>query len=630
MPRRLRKPELIFEDALSDDWAEDLEVIEVPLNEKPLLLVGGAVLLLALLVAGRIFFLGVVRAGYYEERADLNSGKYERLTAPRGLITDREGVVLAENSPSFTAYLRGQELKRRPESRGATLTALQNILGFSAAEAEKSLDAAVAGGGEPSALDLELNQKQIVAIKEANLPTLSVDASFQRIYPLRNAFSSVLGYVGLTSPEDLARDPDLSHQDVIGKSGLELQYDDLLRGQPGIRVKLRDAKGNVLSEQEERKPAIGQTLKLSIDAGLQQYFYGRMRAGLASLGRTSGVALAMNPQTGEILSMINFPTYDNNIFSESGRGEERQAVLSSPGRPLFDRTVSGFYNPGSTIKPLVAVAALTENIVSPGKTIFSPGYLDVPNPYDPEKPSRFLDWRYQGDVDVYSALAQSSNVYFYEVGGGFKDLVGLGINRLRDWWQKFHLGQPTGIDLPGEASGFLPSPDWKEKTSGRNWLLGDTYNVAIGQGDLLLTPIQLLDYISAIANGGKIYKPFLRENTEPQVSADLTLLYPAIREVQKGMRLTVTSPLGTANLLNDLPFPTAAKTGSAQIQNNTSENAFFVGYAPYDSSPETAKIAVLVLVENSKEGSLNAVPIAKDVLNWYYENRLKPQENNVQ
>ncbi len=625
MARNLRKPELIFEDALSDDWSEDLGIVEVPLNERPLILVGGAILLLALLVAGRIFFLGVVRAGYYEERADLNSGKYERLAAPRGLITDRDGVVLAENSPSFTAYLRGQELKTQPELRGATLSALQNILNLPAVEAEKYLGDAESAGAEPTALDLELSQKQIVALKEANLPTLWVEASFQRVYPLKNSFSSILGYVGLTSPEDLAKNPELSHQDVIGKSGLELQYDDLLRGSPGIRVKLRDAKGNVLSEQEERKPAIGQTLRLSIDADLQQYFYERMRAGLAALGRTSGVALAMNPQTGEILSLINFPTYDNNIFSESGRGEERQTVLSSPGRPLFDRTVGGFYNPGSTIKPLVAVAALTENVISPEKTIFSPGYLDVPNPYDPEKPTRFLDWRYQGDVNVYSALAQSSNVYFYEVGGGFKDLVGLGINRLRGWWQKFHLGQQTGIDLPGEAAGFLPSPEWKEKTTGRSWLLGDTYNVAIGQGDLLLTPIQLLDYISAVANGGKMYRPFLREGTEPKVSDDLTLLYPAIREVQKGMRLTVTSPLGTANLLNDLPFPAAAKTGSAQVQNNTSENAFFVGYAPYDSSPQAAKIAVLVLVENSKEGSLNAVPIAKDVLNWYYENRLKPQ-----
>src|SRR6185369_6794081 len=274
---------------------------------------------------------------------------------------------------------------------------------------------------------------------------------------------------------------------------------------------------------------------------------------------------------------------------------------------------------GSTIKPLVGIAALKEGVIDPARTIFSPGYLDIPNPYNPSKPTRYLDWRPQGDVNMAAAIAQSSDVYFYEVAGGFGSQKGIGISRLREWWQKFRLDQKTGIDLPGEASGFLPSPEWKEKRDGRPWLLGDTYNVSIGQGDMDITSIQLLSYIAALANGGTIYQPVLnKEAPHPKALADLTYLGPQIAEIQKGMRRTVTSPLGTAHALNDLPFAVDAKTGSAQVLNNTQENAFFVGYIPgTESGVDTGSpIAILVLVEHSKEGSPNTLPIAKDVLRW--------------
>lgn len=258
--------------------------------------------------------------------------------------------------------------------------------------------------------------------------------------------------------------------------------------------------------------------------------------------------------------------------------------------------------------------------------------MDFPNPYNASETTRYLDWRYQGNVNLASAIAQSSDVYFYLVGGGSPPEIsppeilngggtvkGLGISRLIDWWEKFNLGKPTGVDLPGEGDGFLPSPDWKEAKTKKPWLLGDTYNVSIGQGDLLLTPIQLLSYTDAIANGGKIYEPVLNlDSRHPSTTADLSAFQPEIKEVQKGMVEGVTSPLGTAHSLADLGFSVGAKTGSAQVMNNAQENAWFVGYTPTDNP----QIAILVLVENSKEGSLNAVPIAKDILNWYYWNRI--------
>jgi len=349
------------------------------------------------------------------------------------------------------------------------------------------------------------------------------------------------------------------------------------------------------------------------------------------------VGIALDPRNGEVLALVNLPGFDGNILAGSGRNEEKKAILNSPHKPLFNRAVSGAYTPGSTIKPLVAVAALKEGVIGSARKIFSPGYIDIPNPYNPEAFTRYNDWRYQGNVDVSSAIAQSSNVYFYVVGGGAPQGVdpqilagggyvsGLGINRLHSWWQKFLLGARTGIDLPREAEGFLPTPDWKEKRTGQPWLLGDTYNVSIGQGDLLTTPIQLLSYIAAIANGGTIYEPALNaERSGPNPRANLSEFLPEIKEVQKGMERAVESPLGTAHLLSDLGFRVAAKTGTAEVRSKTGENAFFVGYLPSAEAgaPEESPLAILILVENSIEGSLNTVPIAKDVLNWYYWNRV--------
>lgn len=619
--------ELAFEDSLSDDWSRDLETVEVSLEHRASWYVAFAATLLFVIVAGRVFYLTVIRGGYYSARADANVSHIDRIPAPRGLIVDRDGMTLASNQPDFSAVLDLREFLRHPEAREDVLAAAEEIFGVPRADIEAQIaEAQAEDSGEPLVLATGVSQPQVVAVAAKNLSALTVENTFKRIYPDSRSFSSVLGYVGLPTAANLVSDPDLSPQDLVGKGGVESFYDSALRGTPGGHLTLRDAHGNVLEEQQNSEPKIGPTLTLTIDGEFQKYFFNRMSQGLTGLGKTSGGAIAINPQNGEILSLISFPTFDNGIMSNSGHGDEKREILNSPNKPLFNRTVSGHYSPGSTIKPLVGVAALKEGVIDPGRTIFSPGYLDVPNPYDPTKPTRFLDWRPQGNVNMAAAIAQSSDVYFYEVGGGFGDQKGLGITRLREWWQRFLLDKRTGIDLPGEASGFLPSPEWKQKRDGKPWLLGDTYNVSIGQGDMDITPIQLLNYIAALANGGTIYKPVLnKDESRSTVLADLTYLGPEIAEVQKGMRRTVTSQLGTAYALHDLPFPVDAKTGSAQVLNNTQENAFFVGYIPTTQSgvDNGSEIAILILVEHSKEGSLNAVPIAKDVLRWYWEHRLQ-------
>lgn len=626
-----------FEDSLGDDWSHDLNIAEVPLGNRPLFYLGIAVFVIVLAVAGQVIYLNFSKGPYYEARAVSNVIQSGETPAPRGLIYERNGDLLAENQAAFSAVLDPEIFLKNEALQQATLDAIETILGISAESVWSLLNQAnEVEYATPVVLAENLTENQLVNLQALNMPTIKIENKFARVYPKGPTFSSIVGYIGRVTQNDLEADASLTHQDFIGKVGIEAFYDKELRGVPGVNVQYKNARGQTLAEKTKSSSAIGASIRLTIDGGLQSYTYTRLKSGLASLGRRVGVAIAMNPETGEILSLVNLPGFDNNLFSQPGSSTARaiQSLFTSPDKPLFDRAVNGFYNPGSTIKPLVGVAALEEGVIDSTRTIFSPGYLLVPNPYNSSTPSKYLDWRYQGSVDMGAALAQSSDVYFYIVGGGSPiggrdpsplndasdyGVSGLGINRLHDWWQKFGLGQPTGIDMPNEADGFLPTPTWKQNKTKTPWLLGDTYNVSIGQGDLLVSPLQLLDYISAIANGGKVYRLFLNASSTPQVAEDLSDALPSIQAVEQGMRKGVTSPLGTAHTMNDLPFSVCAKTGSAQVQNNTQENALFVGYAPCDNP----KIALLILIENSKEGSLNAVPIAKDVLNWYYENRLK-------
>jgi penicillin-binding protein 2 len=620
---------IAFEDSLSEDWSRDMETVELRLENRPTRVVKLLTLALVALVAGRVIYLNMIRGGYYTARAEANVDLIEHILAPRGLILDRNGLVLAQNRSVFSAILKVGELAKHPGLRAETEKAAQNILGVTPEELSGMIaDAAATESSEPLVLAEDLSQSQVVQMKALTLSTLAIKDTYMRQYPKGNAFASLLGYVSLPTGKDLKQNPKLSSQDLVGKAGLELFYDDSLQGTPGAYVRVRDARGRIVHEEKKSAPAIGHPLTLSVDGEFQDYFAKRMLSGLQNLGRTTGGAVAINPQNGEILALMSFPAYDNNILSSPGHNDEKRAILNSPEQPLFDRMIGGNYSPGSTVKPLDSVALLHEHIIDPNRTIFSPGYVDVPNPYNPSQSKRYLDWRYQGDVNIYSAIAQSSDVYYYETVGGFKDVKeGLGITRLKSWWQQFGFGKPTGVDVPGEAKGFLPDPDWKKQRTGQDWLLGDTFNVAIGQGDLQVTPIQLINYITALANGGKLYQPHVTVNgAAPTVLTDLTKYAPEIKEVQKGMAMTVTSPMGTAYTMHDLGFPVAAKTGSAQIHNNTAENAFFVGYipgTPGDGANSGSQFAVLILIEQAREGSLNAVPIAKDVFQWYYIHRLK-------
>lgn len=629
----MSKKDLFLEEAVLDDLAEGLEVLESPLSQKAFKMVAIFFAVIMVVVLGRMFFIGVWQNNFYSQRASVNAGTIKIVRAQRGIIFDRNGKPLVENVPSFRVNLNLIEFFKDVSARNKTIDDLEKILNLPTGQIEGLLKDVNLERQNSLTIARQLSVDQIIEIKNLNLPAIEVEDDFKRAYSGAGAFSHILGYTGSVDRNDLSGDPSLSFNDVIGKNGIEAYYNNYLQGENEEIISYKNAKGEVIDNKILKGQVSGDRIYLNIDADLQNYFYSQLKQTLSNLGSPAGVGIAMNPQNGEVLALINLPSFDNNKITSND--------LTSSLKPLFNRAISGVYSPGSTIKPLVAYAALKENIINPDRQIFSRGYIEVPNPYFPDKPSRFLDWKAHGWVNIYSALARSSNVYFYALGGGLPDserslidnsikIEGLGIERLKEYWQKFGLGKKTGIDLPFENEGFLPSVQAKEDSTGQPWRVGDTYNISIGQGDLVITPIQLISYISAIANGGKVYQPMVMEKivsenggtvkeSQPEVSYDYSSDINIIGEVQKGMRDAVQKSYGTAYMLNDLPMAVSAKTGSAQIENNKKTNAFFAGYAP----SENPQITILILVEDASEGSLNTVPVAKSIMNWYYENRIK-------
>ena len=610
-----------FEESVLDGLVDDFNKIEHPINNKVFFLVAVVAGIILVVFLGRILALNVGWGRFYQQRSLSNINKKFVLSAQRGLIVDRFDKPLLKNIPSFDVVLDVADFFKNNQKTLQELTKVSEFLDLNLENLTKEIKKINLENNDEFVIARDIDLNQVISLKTFNLKSVLVENDYKRDYIDGHQFSHILGHTGISERDN----------EVIGATGLESYYDQFLRGQNGEYLVLRDVKGDSIDKKIIKEARPGYKLVTTIDADFQKYFYNRLRLGLDQLERKSGVGLAINPQTGEVLALVNLPTFNNNSPAE---------YLKIGGQPLFNRAVSGLYNPGSTIKPLVALAALKENIVTADWQAYSAGFLELPNPYIPDKPSRFLDWRAHGWVDLHSALARSSNIYFYILGGGCpvrlncetrptRISTGLGIEKLKKYWELFGLHEPTGIDLDSEGIGFLPDAVEKEKRTGQIWRIGDTYNVSIGQGDLIVTPLRLLNFYASLANNGKMLRPFLvnkviddknnivKENN-PEEILDYTDFGLAIREVQKGLRDTVAQPYGTANVLYDLPYKTAGKTGSAQIQNNKKTNAFFIGYGPY----ENPKIAILVLVEDAKEGSINTLPIAYDVLKWYYENRL--------
>jgi penicillin-binding protein 2 len=527
--------------------------------------------------------------------------------APRGLIFDRNKNLLAENLASFDLFLDLTHLKDEERNYFFDLINKHNL--------DYEID-----GNILIAKNLPKDLAFNIMIHYPNYLNVRIINSYSRNYPYKEALGNLLGYLGFPSESEI-KEYNVSQKDYIGKDGIEKTYQKFLSGIPGVLELEKDTKENIIKTIEKREPVPGYNLELSIDAEFQKKAYELMDKYFKENGYKKGGLVVMNPKTGEIISLISYPSYDNNIFIKER--EKVKDILENPYSPMFNRIISGLYNPGSTIKPILAAGALEEKIIDPNKKILANGEIRIPNPYFPGKYSVFKDWKVHGWVDMREAIANSVNVYFYTIGGGYGDQIGLGIWRIKKYFELFGLGRKSGIDLEKEEAGYIGDPNLKKKNIlDPIWRVGDTYNISIGQGEILVTPLQIALFTSALAEN-KIVVPYVVKRIYDQngkiiyerkpVIVKENLVNPEnLRIVQEGMRMTVTS--GTAKILNYLKVEVAGKSGTPQILGKKKLNAIFTGYAPYQN-PE---IVMTLFIEEVPEGSVATLPLYKSLMDLYF------------
>ncbi len=432
------------------------------------------------------------------------------------------------------------------------------------------------------------------------------DGSNGRYYTLP-ALGSIIGYVSLPKKDASGHYYDTQE---VGQAGLEAQYNKLLTGKNGTLLTERDAFGNVRSQGTIVPPQDGKTLHLSIDTGVENLFARALAHVVTSIHFIAGSGVIMNVHTGAVLAIVSYPSYNPNIMTNGGPSNVIVGYTKNVGHPFLDHAAQGVYAPGSIVKPFIAAGALTDGIITPNTIIDDKGRISIPDPYHPGREFVYTGWKALGLMDVRKAIAWSSDIFFYTVGGGFGKQKGLGIDRLDYWYGQFGLGKLTGIDLPREVKGLVPSPAWKEATYHRPWYLGNTYFTSIGQYAMQVTPVQMVRATAAVANGGKLLTPRIRANQMP-VYIRVPVSSASLTVVREGMRLGVTGALARAV---NLPYlAVAAKTGTAQVGlHNQYDNAWVEGFFPY----KNPKYAFAVVLERGPSGAgEQAVHVMSDLFN---------------
>ncbi len=433
-----------------------------------------------------------------------------------------------------------------------------------------------------------------------------------RVYATSTGLSTVLGYIKYPTKDSSG----FYYQDKFDpKDGLEKLFDGFLSGENGTNIVETDVKGNIVSESVTQPPLDGENVHLTIDLRLQKRLYASLLDIADKAGYKGGAGIVMDIHTGEILASSNFPEYDSQIMTDGSDNGKITRWISASDHPFLNRVVQGLYTPGSIMKLFVAMGVLEEKVIDPNTQILSTGSISIPNPFFPDKPSIFMDWKAHGLVDLRRALAVSSNVYFYEVTGGFQGQKGIGIDNLDRYVAMFGFGTTTNIAFAGEKAGIIPSPAWKEKVfDGEEWRVGDTYNTAIGQYGFQVTPIQVVRAVAALATDGKLLTPTFLLGQAPNVTASIDLDPGNFRIVREGMRQGVTE--GTSQAIN-FPFvKVASKTGTAQLGVLKDEvNSWVVGFWPYDNP----KYAYAVVMERgSKNNQFGAVLVMQNFLDWVH------------
>lgn len=406
-----------------------------------------------------------------------------------------------------------------------------------------------------------------------------------RKYIDKPGFGHLLGFVGYPTEAQI-KEFKYDPKQPVGRDGVEESFNDDLSGEPGLRIEEVNAKGQVESDHVLKEAVPGKSINLSIDARLQEGMYKSIKDLAIQQNFKGGAGVIMDLKTGEVLALTSYPEYDPNVIVSGKDRATIRAYGTDPDNPFLNRAISGRYTPGSTVKPILAMGALSEKTIDPNKFFFTNGKLTLPNPYDPEHPSIFPDNADHGSVDMRKGIAVSSNVYFYILGGGFRDQKGLGIYNIEKYMRLFGLGEKTGINLGGEVDGIIPNPEWKAKTfNGEQWRIGDTYHTSIGQYGVQVTLLQVLRAFAALATDGDIIVPTVLKqeaNYTVKPARQLNLNPKDFQVVHEGMRMTVIN--GTALILNTPEIKLAVKSGSAEIDaGKRYVNSWLSGYWPYDN-----------------------------------------------
>ena len=429
-------------------------------------------------------------------------------------------------------------------------------------------------------------------------------------------FSHLLGYVSYPMQDSSG---NYWQDEFIGKDGLEKEYNDVLKGVNGSKIVETDAKKEIHSENIINTPVRGKDLIITIDSSLQTELYTLIKTLSQNNSFKGGAGILIDVTNGEILTSVSYPEYNSEVLSKGEDSKKIEGYLSDTRKVFLDRTISGLYTPGSIVKPFFAIGALSEGVINPYKKILSTGSISIPNPYFPDQKSVFKDWKAHGWVDMREAIAVSSDVYFYEIGGGYQDQKGLGIVNIEKYAKLFGIGEKTGVDLPDEKEGVIPSPPWKAKNfSGEPWRIGDTYHTAIGQYGFQVTPMEMARAMSAIADYGTLITPhYVLGNKEAENKIiKIDLKKEDFNVIHEGMRQGVL--VGTSTLLNVSYVKVAAKTGTAQLGVNKDKvNSWIIGFFPY----ENPKYSFSIMMETGPtSNSVGASYIMRQLLDWMNQN----------
>jgi penicillin-binding protein 2 len=621
-----------------EQWVESVlpaeggaTVVEPAVSRRPLWLLVGLILVSFGLLVIRLFGLQMVEGDRNLGLANGNRIRQKVIRAPRGIIYDRNKQMLARNQASFDVTVVPRQLPREADARQEVYGRVSAHIGVPVAEIQAAAESKTLEYAQFQLVASGVERDKALAFDAASaaLPGFSLDVNPIREYIDGGWLAHILGYTGRIGPEEIKTDRSYLPTDYIGKLGIEKQYESLLRGSNGSEQTEVDSSEKPVKVLANKPSVAGSNLVLSIDLELQKQLTAAIQKQLEAAGSPRGSGVALNPKTGEVLAMVSLPRYDNNLFARGISQADYSRLANDPGQPLFNKVAMGAYPTGSIIKPLVASAALQERVITPETTVNDTGAITLENKYDKSITYTFRSYEAGGHgvLNVYKAIALSSNVFFYTIGGGYGQIAGLGVDRLASYYSRFGYGQKTGIDLPDETAGYLPTPASKLRLVGEPWVLGDTYNISVGQGDLRVSPLQQAVAIASIANGGQILKPHILkqvvdetgkviQETKPEVVRQNFIDKAHLNVVRAGMRQVITSGTACCLIEQQVPVKVAAKTGTAETDpdGKRKPQGWFEAYAPY----EDPQIVMVVLIENSGEGAQYAAPAVREVLKWFF------------